>query len=94
MPKSRTKDEARATETYAKFIAGELANRLHLLRLAQLGFQLILLHRREEQFRSLIENASDLITVINAEGVIRFQSPSVSKPIMVSDKDFFIKETN
>jgi PAS domain S-box-containing protein len=37
------------------------------------------LHRREEQFRSLIENASDLITVINAEGVIRFQSPSVER---------------
>jgi PAS domain S-box-containing protein len=37
------------------------------------------LHRREERFRLLIENASDLITVINAEGVIRFQSPSVER---------------
>jgi PAS domain S-box-containing protein len=30
----------------------------------------------EQQFRALIENASDLITVINREGVIQFQSPS------------------
>lgn len=34
------------------------------------------LHRREEHFRSLIENSSDLITVLNEAGVIRFQSPS------------------
>ena len=37
------------------------------------------LHRREERFRSLIENASDLVTVINAEGVIRFQSLSIER---------------
>jgi two-component system, cell cycle sensor histidine kinase and response regulator CckA len=37
------------------------------------------LHRREERFRSLIENASDLITVIDAEGLIRFQSPSIER---------------
>ena len=34
------------------------------------------LQRREEHFRSLIENASDLITVLDRAGVIRFQSPS------------------
>jgi PAS domain S-box-containing protein len=34
------------------------------------------LRKREEHFRLLIENASDLITVINNEGVFRFQSPS------------------
>jgi two-component system cell cycle sensor histidine kinase/response regulator CckA len=37
------------------------------------------LQRREERFRSLIENASDLITVINAGGVIHFQSPSAER---------------
>jgi PAS domain S-box-containing protein len=37
------------------------------------------LRRREERFRLLIENASDIVTVINAEGVIRFQSPSVAR---------------
>jgi PAS domain S-box-containing protein len=34
------------------------------------------LQRREQHFRSLIENASDLITVMNPDGVITFQSPS------------------
>ncbi len=34
------------------------------------------LRRSEERFRSLIENASDMITVINSSGIIRFQSPS------------------
>lgn len=34
------------------------------------------LRKNEELFRSLIENGSDLITVLNAHGVIRFQSPS------------------
>ncbi|HEY0792571.1 MAG TPA: response regulator [Chthoniobacterales bacterium] len=37
------------------------------------------LQRREERFRSLIENASDLITVINPGGVIHFQSPSAER---------------
>ena len=35
------------------------------------------LRKREEHFRLLIENASDLITVINNQGILRFQSPSV-----------------
>ena len=34
------------------------------------------LEQREAHFRSLIENASDLITVINPQGVILYQSPS------------------
>lgn len=32
----------------------------------------------ELQFRSLIQNSSDMITVLDAEGVIRYQSPSVT----------------
>ncbi|MBV9998247.1 MAG: response regulator [Verrucomicrobia bacterium] len=36
-------------------------------------------HRREGWFRSLIENAFDVITVINAEGLIQFQSPSMHR---------------
>ena len=38
-------------------------------------------HRREARFRSLIEHSSDLITVLDAAGVIRFASPSV-RPIL------------
>ncbi|HEU5397037.1 MAG TPA: PAS domain S-box protein [Verrucomicrobiae bacterium] len=37
------------------------------------------LRRREEYFRSLIEYASDLITVVDSAGAIQFQSPSVER---------------
>jgi PAS domain S-box-containing protein len=37
------------------------------------------LHRSERRFRLLIEHASDLITVLNLEGLIRFQSPSLER---------------
>jgi PAS domain S-box-containing protein len=48
------------------------------------GFRLIVerqraeqaLREREEHFRSLIENASDLISVIDATGVVQYMSPS------------------
>ena len=36
-----------------------------------------LLHEREQYFRSLIEQAMDIITVLDAEGTIRYASPSV-----------------
>ncbi len=36
------------------------------------------LHRREELFRSLIENALDIVTILNADGSIRYTSPSVA----------------
>ena len=37
------------------------------------------LRHREEYFRSLIEYASDLITLVDQEGVIHFQSPSIER---------------
>ena len=37
------------------------------------------LRRREEYFRLLIENAADLISVVNRQGLIRFQSPSIER---------------
>ena len=37
------------------------------------------LRKREDRFRLLIENASDIVTVINKESIIRFQSPSVTR---------------
>ena len=37
------------------------------------------LRHREEYFRSLIEYASDLITLVDAKGVIHFQSPSIER---------------
>lgn len=35
--------------------------------------------RSEEGFRSLIENASDIITILELDGTIRFESPSVER---------------
>jgi diguanylate cyclase (GGDEF)-like protein/PAS domain S-box-containing protein len=37
------------------------------------------LRRREERFRALVQNASDIITVVDLEGRIRYQSPSVER---------------
>ena len=39
------------------------------------------MRRQEEWFRSLIENASDMITVLNRDGLITFQSPSSQRVI-------------
>ena len=35
--------------------------------------------RMDELFRALIENASDVITILDAEGIIRYESPSVER---------------
>jgi PAS domain S-box-containing protein len=37
------------------------------------------LRRSEERFRSLIENALDIITILDADGIIYYESPSVEK---------------
>ena len=34
------------------------------------------LERKEELFRSLIENASEAIAILNGDGTVRYQSPS------------------
>ncbi len=37
-------------------------------------------HRRsEERFRSLVQNASDMVSLVDADGIIRYESPSVSR---------------
>ena len=35
--------------------------------------------RNEKRFRSLVQNASDIVTVLSAEGVITYESPSVER---------------
>ena len=40
---------------------------------------IIALRQREARFRSLIENGSDIIVILNADGTIRYGSPSISR---------------
>ncbi|HEY9810207.1 MAG TPA: EAL domain-containing protein [Halomicronema sp.] len=37
------------------------------------------LARSEERFRSLVQNSSDIITILEADGTIRYQSPSIHR---------------
>jgi two-component system sensor histidine kinase BarA len=37
------------------------------------------LRRSEERFRTMIENALDIVTIVDQDGVIRYESPSVEK---------------
>jgi len=37
------------------------------------------LHENEQRFRALIENSSDLITIVSPEGLIAYQSPSLKR---------------
>jgi diguanylate cyclase (GGDEF)-like protein/PAS domain S-box-containing protein len=43
--------------------------------------------RRSAQFRSLVHNASDLITVVDADGAIRYQTPSAERIVGVGADD-------
>jgi PAS domain S-box-containing protein len=45
------------------------------------------LRRSEEHFRSLIENASDIVTVVGDNGVFRYASPSVARVLGYEPRD-------
>jgi len=45
------------------------------------------LRRREEYFRSLIENTSDMILIQNADGTIRYISPAVERVLAYSPEE-------
>ena len=45
------------------------------------------LEARERRFRSLIENASDLITIIGPDGTSRYQSPSFERILGYAPED-------
>lgn len=46
--------------------------------------------QNEEYFRSLVENTSDIIAIINSDGKIRHESPSISRTLGFSS-DFLLK---
>jgi PAS domain S-box-containing protein len=41
----------------------------------------------EEHFRSLIENASDIITILEANGVVRYESPAIERVLGYSPEE-------
>jgi PAS domain S-box-containing protein len=45
------------------------------------------LRQSEQRFRALVENASDLIVIIDADGTIRFVSPSIERVMGYRDED-------
>ena len=46
------------------------------------------LRESEQRFRSLVQNASDLITVMDADTTVRYQSPSVDRILSYSPGEF------
>lgn len=65
-----------AVKTHDEF--GQLAKVFNRMS-GQLQETLTTLQRREEHFRSIIENASDIIAILNAEGRVQYASPSVER---------------
>jgi len=45
------------------------------------------LRSSEERFRSLVQNASDLISILDAEGVVRYESPSYQRHLGVGREE-------
>ena len=46
-----------------------------------------ILGESEKRFRSLVQNGSDIITILNAEGTIQYQSPSIEHLLGYSTED-------
>ncbi len=65
---------------FLKALASQAATVMQAMRLnRQLKRSQDEVRKREEWFRSLVQNASDLITVIEADTTIRYQSPSIQR---------------
>jgi PAS domain-containing protein len=50
--------------------------------------------RSETHFRSLIENASDIITILSAEGTIRYGSPAVKAVLGYDSHEFILSNSS
>ena len=84
-------DDWRARKDGSRYWARNIIKALFTDKGSLIGFSVVtqdITHRRraeeslrmsEQHFRSLIENASDVITILNSNGVIRYQSPAVER---------------
>jgi PAS domain S-box-containing protein len=70
----KRKDELGQLARSFRHMAEEVFAREQTLKQARAALQ-----QSEAHFRSLIENASDIILVLNAEGIIRYGSPSLQR---------------
>jgi len=70
---------ARENETARLLELAEKSRRALLSVLEDEKFATRNLRESEERFRNLIENASDMIAIVDEDGVIRYQSPSTSR---------------
>ncbi len=49
------------------------------------------LRQSEERFRSLVQNSSDMITVLDTDGTIRYLSPSIERILGYKPEDLIGK---
>ena len=79
---ARRGDELGKLARYFQQMVGEVRAREQRLTEAQEQ-----LRRSETHFRSLIENASDITTIIDVDGTIRYESPSVERELGYREED-------
>ncbi|HZP58048.1 MAG TPA: EAL domain-containing protein [Dehalococcoidia bacterium] len=74
---------------FLKALASQAATAIHGLRLYRdLEQSREDLRRSEERFRSLVQNGSDLITIIDAEGTLQYTSPAVERILGYAPDDW------
>jgi PAS domain S-box-containing protein len=77
-PRTWTDEDVATAEDFAASVRTEIELRLELNRREELQEQL---RARTEAFEALVENITDVVTVLDADGTIQFESPSASEEL-------------
>ena len=77
-PRTWTDEDVATAEDFAASARTEIELRLELNRREELQEQL---RARTEAFEALVENITDVVTVLDADGTIQFESPSASEEL-------------
>jgi PAS domain S-box-containing protein len=75
-PRPWTTEDVATAKDFAASARTEVELRLELNRREELESQL---RTRTEAFKALVENVTDVVTVVDADGTIQFESPSVTE---------------